>query len=41
MVELLGMQSAPSLSSLSDQLCPQMIPLDRVLSLGQIELFDI
>ena len=41
MMELWGMQSTPSLPSLPDSLWPGVVELDRVLSIGQIELFDI
>ena len=38
MLELWGMQSTPSLPSLPDSLWLEMVALDRVLSMGQIEL---
>ena len=38
MLELWGMWSNPSLSSLPDPLWPGVIASDRVLSMGQIEL---
>ena len=38
MPELLGMQSSPSLPSLPVLLCSGVVPLDRVLSMGQMEL---
>ena len=38
MLELLGMQSTPSLSSLPGQLWPGVVASDRILSMGQIEL---
>ena len=38
MLELWGMQSTPSLPSLAGSLWPGVVALDRVLSLGQIEL---
>ena len=41
MLELRGMRSAPSLSSLPDPRWPGVVVTDRVLSMGQIELFDI
>ena len=41
MLELWGMWSTPSLASLPGPLRPGMVALDRVLSMGQIELFDI
>ena len=37
MLELWGMQSTPSLSSLSGPLWPGVVASDRVLSMGQIE----
>ena len=37
-LELWGMWSTPSLPSLPGQLWPGMVPPDRVLSMGQIEL---
>ena len=40
MLELLGMQSTPSLSSLPGPLWPKVVAFDKVLSMGQIELFD-
>ena len=41
MLKLRGTQSTPSLSSLPGPLWPELIALDRVLSMGQIEVFDI
>ena len=41
MLELWGMHSTPSLPSLSGPLWPNVVTLDRVLSMGQTELFDI
>ena len=41
MIELWGMQSTLSLPSLLGLLCPGVVALDRVLTMGQIELFDI
>ena len=41
MLELWGMQSTSSLSSLLVSLWPEVVVPDRVLSMGQIELFDI
>ena len=41
MSELRGMRSAPSLPSLLGPLKIGMIAPDKVLSMGQIELFDI
>ena len=43
MLELWGMQSTPSLSSLPGPLWPGVVALDRVLRMGggQIKLFDI
>ena len=41
MMELWGMWSSPSLLSLSALLWPRVAAPDRVLSMGQIELFDI
>ena len=38
MLELLGMQSTPSLASLSDPLSPGVVVPNTVLSIGQIEL---
>ena len=40
-LELWGMQNTSSLPSLPDPLWPRVIAPDRVLSMGQIELFDI
>ena len=37
-LELWGMGSTPSLPLLPDPLWPRMVALDRVLSMGQIEL---
>ena len=36
--EFLGMQSTPSLPLFPALLCPRMVALDRVLSMGQIQL---
>ena len=41
MLELCGMWSIPSLLSLPGPLLPGVAAPDRVLSLGQIRLFDI
>ena len=41
MPELREMQSTPSLPSLPGQLWRGVIAPDRILSMGQIELFDI
>ena len=41
MLELRRIQSTPSLSWLPGLLWPGVVALDRVLSMGQIELFDI
>ena len=41
MMELWGMQSTPSMPSLPGPLRPGVVAHDRVLSKGQIELFDI
>ena len=41
MLELWGMQSTPSLPSLPGTLWPGVVAPDSVLSMGQIELFDI
>ena len=38
MLDLLEMQSTPSLPSLPGPLCPGVVALDKVLSIGQIEL---
>ena len=38
MLDLLEMQSTPLLSSLPSPLCPGVAALDKVLSMGQIEL---
>ena len=35
------MQSFPSLASLPGLLCPGVVALDRGLSMGQIEQFDL
>ena len=40
-LELWGMQSAPSLPSLSGPLWPRVVALDRVLSMDQIELNSV
>ena len=41
MLELWGMLCTPSLQSLSSTLWPGVVAPDRVLSMDQIELFDI
>ena len=41
MLDLWGMQSNPSLPSLLFPLGPRVVAPDRVLSMGQIELFNI
>ena len=41
MLELWEKQSTPSLPSLSGPLWPRVVALDRVPSMGQIELFHI
>ena len=41
MLEFGGMQSTTSLSLLSGLLWPGMIATDRVLPMGQLEIFDI
>ena len=41
MLELWRMQITSSLLSLPGQLWPGVVAPDRVLSMGQIELFDI
>ena len=41
MLELGQMQSTPSMTSHPGLLCPRMVAPDRILSMGQIELFDI
>ena len=41
MLELLEMQSTSSLPSLPGPLWPVVLAPDRVLSMGQIEMFDI
>ena len=41
MQEFWGLRSTPSLPSLPGPLWPGVIAPDRVLSMGQIELFDI
>ena len=41
MLELWGMRSAPSLPSLPSLLRPGVVALDRVLFMGQIEVFYI
>ena len=41
MLELWGMQSTPSVPSLPGPLWPKVVARDRVLFMGQIELFDI
>ena len=40
-LELLGMRSTPSLPLLPGSLWPGMVTPDRVLSMGQIKLFNI
>ena len=40
MLDLWGMWSTPLLPSLPDPLWPRVVAPDRVLSMGQIELFD-
>ena len=40
-LELWGMQNNPSLPSLSGPLRSRVVAPDRVLPMGQIELFDI
>ena len=40
MLELCRLQSTPLLSSLPGPLWPRVIAPDRILSMGQIELFD-
>ena len=40
MLELWGMQITPSMTSLPGPLWPGVVAPDRVLSMGQIELFD-
>ena len=35
------MRSSPSLPSLPGPLCPGGVAIDRILSMGQIKLFDI
>ena len=40
MMELWGMRSTPSLPSLPGRLGPGMLAPERVLSIGQTELFD-
>ena len=41
MLELWGMQSTTLLSLFLGPLCPGVVASDTVLSMGQIELFDI
>ena len=41
MLDFWEMQSTPSLPSLQGPLRPRMVTRDRVLSKGQIELFDL
>ena len=41
MLDLWGMQSTSSLPLLSGPLWPGVVAPDRILSMGQIELFDI
>ena len=40
-LELWGMWSTLSLPLLPDSLCPEVVAPERVLSISQIELFDI
>ncbi len=40
-VKLLGMQSTPSLPSIPDLSWPSVVAPDSVLSMAQIELFDV
>ena len=40
-LELWGMGSSPSLLLLPGPLSHRMVPLDRILSMGQLKLFDI
>ena len=41
LLELWGIWSTPSLTSLLGSLWPVVVAPDRVLSMGEIELFDI
>ena len=41
MLELWGMQSNPSLPSLPGSLWPDLVATDKILSMGQIEMFHI
>ena len=41
MLDIWGMRSTQSLSSLPGPLCPEVVSPDMVLSMGQIELFEI
>ena len=41
MLELWGMRSTPSLPLLPGWLWPEVLAPDRVLSIGQIDLFDL
>ena len=41
MLELWGVQSTSSLPSLLGPLWPGMVAPDKILSMGQIELFDV
>ena len=41
MLELWGIWSTPSLPLLTGPLRPGVVAPDRILSMGQIELFDI
>ena len=41
MLELLGVWNIPSLPLLPGPLWPEVVAPDRVLSIGQIEFFDI
>ena len=41
MLELWGMQSTPLLPSLPGPLCPEVVVPDKVLSIGQMELYYV
>ena len=41
MLELWGVLSSPSLLSFPGQLWPWVVAPDKIISMGQIELFDI